>query len=111
MNEELRKDTNIVKSNVYTVGGDFFMIHPIPLIAGSYLDLDNPDVNQILLDEDVAWTLFGSSDVVGKKVWIGSTVFTVIGVVEGAETDLDKQAQGEYYSVYVPMKALQKKAS
>ncbi len=109
--EELRKDTNTVKTNVYTVGGDFFMIHPIPLIAGSYLDLDNPDVNQILLDEDVAWTLFGSSDVVGKKVWIGSTVFTVIGVVEGAETDLDKQAQGEYYSVYVPMKAFQQKSS
>ena len=109
--EELRMDTNTVKSNVYTVGGDFFMIHPVPLITGSYLDLDNPDVNQILLDEDVAWTLFGSSDVVGKKVWIGSTVFTVIGVVEGAETDLDKQAQGEYYSVYVPMKAFQQKSS
>ena len=37
--------------------------------------------------------------------------FTVIGVVEGAETDLDKQAQGEYYSVYVPMKAFQQKSS
>ena len=109
--EELRRDATTVKANVYTVGGDFFMIHPIPLESGSYLDMDNPDVNQIVLDADVAWTLYGSSDVVGKKVWIGATVFTVIGVVKGAETDLDKQAQGEYYSVYVPMKAFQQKSS
>ena len=109
--EELRKDTSTLNVNVYSVGGDFFLIHTIPLKSGSYLDMDNPDVNQIVLDEDVAWTLFGSSDIVGKKVWIGSTVFTIIGVVEGAETDLDKQAQGENYAVYVPMKAYQQKSS
>ena len=109
--EELRKDTSTLKVNVYSVGGDFFLIHTIPLKSGSYLDMDNPDVNQIVLDEDVAWTLFGSSDIVGKKVWIGTTVFTIVGVVEGAETDLDKQAQGENYAVYVPMKAYQQKSS
>ena len=109
--EELRKDTTTVKANVYTVGGDFFAIHPIPLKSGSYLDLDNPDYNQIVLDEDVAWTLFGSSDVVNKKVWIGATVFTVVGVVDGAETELEKQAQGDYYSVYVPMKAYHQKST
>ena len=109
--EEIRQDKTLVKTNVYTVGGDFFLIHPIPLKSGSYLDMDNPDVNQIVLDEDVAWTLFGSNDIVGKKVWIGSTVFTITGVVEGAETALDKQAQGENYAVYVPMKAYQQKST
>ena len=109
--EEIRKDSSTVKANVYTVGGDFFAIHPIPLKAGSYLDMDNPDVNQIVIDEDVAWTLFGSSDVVGKKVWIGSTVFTIIGVVDGAESKLEQQAQGEFYAVYVPMKAYHQKSS
>ena len=101
----IRKDSNTVKVNVYMVGGDFFMIHPIPLKAGNYPDLTSDDANQILLDEYVAWTLFGSNNVAGMKLWIGDEVFTVTGVVQVSDEKAYNQAYGEYNSVYVPIKA------
>ncbi len=107
--DQVRKDNTTMDVNIYTVGGDFFLIHTIPLISGSYPDLSASDANQILLDEYVAWNLFGTNDVEGKKVWIGNTVFTVTGVVKVATTEEEKQAYGNYYSVFVPMQAFVKK--
>ena len=107
--DEVRKDSNSIKVNVYTVGGDFFQIHPIPLKSGSYLDMESSDVNQILLDEYVAWDLFGGSDVSGMKLWIGDSVFTVTGVVKVDESKAYTQAYGEYNSVYVPIESYSRK--
>lgn len=106
--DEVRKDSTSIKVNVYTVGGDFFQVHPIPLKSGSYIDMESSDFNQIVLDENVAWNLFGSSDIVGMKVWIGESVFTITGVIEVSEQKNDIQAYGEYDAVYVPIQAYSK---
>ncbi len=106
--DEVRKDSNSIKVNVYTVGGDFFQMHPIPLKSGSYLDMESSDYNQIVLDENVAWNLFGSSDIAGMKVWIGDSVFTITGVLEVSEERNDVQAYGEYDAVFVPIQAYSK---
>ena len=106
--DEVRKDSTSIKVNVYTVGGDFFQVHPIPLKSGSYIDMESSDFNQIVLDENVAWNLFGSSDIVGMKVWIGDSVFTITGVLEVSEKKNDIQAYGEYDAVYVPIQAYSK---
>ncbi len=107
--DTIRKDSNSVSVDVYLVGGDFFMIHPIPLRGGSYLDLENDDYNQILLDENVAWNLFGSNDIAGMKLWIGDRVFTITGVVAVSEDEEEVQAYGDSDCVYIPFKAYAKK--
>ena len=106
--DDVRKDSNKVHANVYTVGGDFFQIHNMPLKSGSYLDMKSTDVNQILVDEYVAWNLFGGDNIAGMKVWIGYDVYTVTGVVKCDDTQAAKEAYGEYSSVYVPMEAYSK---
>ena len=106
--DDVRKDSNKVHVNVYTVGGDFFQIHNMPLKSGSYLDMKSTDVNQILVDEYVAWNLFGGDNIAGMKVWIGDDVYTVTGVVKCDDTQAAKEAYGEYSSVYVPMEAYSK---
>ena len=106
--DTLRKDSNTLMVNVHTVGGDFFAINPIPLKSGNYPDLESDDVNQILLDEYVAWNLFGGNNIAGMKLWIGDKVFTITGVVAVSEEDAERQAYGNYYSVYVPMAAYAK---
>ena len=106
--DDVRKDSNKVHVNVYTVGGDFFQIHNMPLKSGSYLDMKSSDVNQILLDEYVAWNLFGGDNIAGMKVWIGDDVYTVTGVVKCDDNQAAKEAYGEYNSVYVPMEAYSK---
>lgn len=109
--DEVRKDGSSIKVNVYTVGGDFFQVHPIPLKSGSYIDTESSDFNQIVLDENVAWNLFGSSDIVGMKVWIGDSVYTITGVLEVSEQKEDIQAYGEYDAVFVPIQAYSKSLS
>ena len=101
----IRKDQSSLNVNVYAVGGDFFLIHPLKLKAGSYPDLTSPDVNQILLDEYVAWNLFGGSNVAGMKLWIGDDIFTVTGVVRVEDDKSTRQAYGNRNSVYIPIDA------
>ena len=104
----LRNNTNTQDVRIYAVGGDFFLIHPIPLAAGSYPDLTSSDKYQVLLDEYTAWNLFGSSNVAGLKIWMDDTIYTVTGVVR-VSTDKDYlQAYGNKNSVYIPAEAFAK---
>lgn len=73
------------------VGGDFFLFHPMELRSGSLLSERDLMQDRVVLDENLAWTLFGSSDVAGMTVTIGQTPFVVSGVVH-REDDCFSQA-------------------
>ncbi len=102
-----------VTGEIYGVSDDFFLIHNIPLLSGTYMNPvekavkegDGRDPFQIVLDENMAWNLFGSVDVAGMKVNLGDKVFTVMGVVEAFQTDSEKMAYGNYDVAYIPYKA------
>lgn len=63
-------------------GGDFFIFHPLTLISGTYFDGDDLMKDKIVIDEDTAWQLFGSTDVIGQSVLIAGIPHYVVGVVE-----------------------------
>ncbi len=113
---EVSRNDRSLLANVYGVSDDFFQIHPIPLKSGGYLnpvktmteESDGEDPYQIILDENVAWNIFGGNDVAGMKVWMGGRVFTVMGVVSAAETKTEEMAYGNYDAVYVPYAAFSK---
>lgn len=67
--------------NALGVGGDFFVIHPLSLIAGSFFDDSNLMKDGIVIDEELAWQLFGSSDVIDQMVTIGGIPHYIRGVV------------------------------
>lgn len=74
------------------VGGDFFLFHPLQLVSGGYL-MDDPLMKDgIVLDEDTAWQLFGSSDVVNMPVMIGDVPHYVKGVVKKPLGKVEKLA-------------------
>ena len=50
------------------VGGEFFLFHPLQLRSGSYLSENDLMHDRVILDEELAWRLFGSSDVAGLSV-------------------------------------------
>lgn len=68
--------------NAYGVGGDFFQFHPVKLLCGSYFSENDLMQDRIILDEETAWQLFGSSDVVGLFVTINEIPHMVVGVYE-----------------------------
>ena len=109
----VEKDDNRVTGKIYGVNDDFFLVHPIPLLNGNYMNPvektnligDGRDPFQIVLDENMAWNLFGSVDVTGMKVWLNGKVFTVMGVVEASQNKTEEMAYGNYDAAYIPYKA------
>lgn len=98
---------------VYGVSDDFFLVHPIPLLNGNYINPvekaseigDGIDPFQVVLDENMAWNIFGSVNVEGMKIWIGGRVFTVMGVVEASQNKTEEMAYGNYDAAFIPYSA------
>ena len=63
------------------VGGDFFQFHPLRLVSGTYINESDLMHDRVLLDEDLAWLLFGGTDLNGLEVRIDGKPFYVAGVI------------------------------
>lgn len=89
------KFENRTAENIDTIGveGDFFFFHPMELVSGSYFMPDDVMKDKIVIDEMLAWELFGSNDIIGQCVVIGGINHYVAGVVKIQEGRL-KEAAG-----------------
>ena len=90
------------------VGGDFFYFHPLRLRAGAYIKSDDLMDDLVVLDEEMAWRLFGGIELAGLTVNINGTPFVVSGVI-ARETDF---ATGKAYTgdggVYMSFSAMKR---
>lgn len=68
--------------NAIGVGGDFFLFHPLQLVNGSFFSGNDLMQDHVVIDEDAAWQLFGSNDVVGMQVTIAGIPHFVSGVIK-----------------------------
>ena len=83
------------------VGGSFFDFHPMEILSGSYLRA-NAQANQVVLDELLAWLLFGSSNVAGMEVEIGGQPYEIVGVVRQDDSRAVQQFRSASPTVYLP---------
>lgn len=88
------------------VGGDFFLFHPMQLRAGSYLTADDYMNDRVLLDEELAWALFGSYDVAGMSIQIGERTYPVAGVVHREDDFASKRAYQDGAGMFMSYEAL-----
>jgi len=70
-----------VNASVIGVGGNFFMFHPLRLRDGSYISPNDLMRDRVVLDEELAWRLFGSVHVAGMEILINNRPFVIAGVV------------------------------
>ena len=68
------------------VGGDFFLFHPLTLRHGSYLSPNDVMKDRVVIDEELAWRLFGAVHVAGFELMLNNRPFIVAGVIS-RETD------------------------
>lgn len=95
-----------VKAKAVGIGGDYFLFHPLKLLYGSYFSGNDLMQDRIVIDEDMAWQLFGSNDVAGKQVTIGGVPHLIAGVVERDAGKLNKAAGNDVTTVYVSYETL-----
>jgi len=68
-------------ATAFAVGGDFFMFHPLFLRDGSYLSPNDIMKDRVVIDEELAWRLFGGVRVSGFEMLINERPFIIAGVV------------------------------
>lgn len=105
---EVRKDNNTLNVTAMGVGGDFFQFHPMQLLSGSYISDEDLNQDRIVIDQGLAWAMFGSNDVVGMQVWMGDSIYVVAGVVAVEEDSLHKMAYGNGNRIYMSYDQLKK---
>ena len=98
----IRKDTNTLNVTAVGVGGNFFQFHPMELLSGSYISDDDLNQDRVVVDENLAWALYGSNDIIGMQLWMNNTIYTVAGVVKVPEDGLEKIAYGNSNRIYMP---------
>ncbi len=105
---QVRRENNVLSVTAVGVGGDFFQFHPLPLLSGSYISDEDLNQDRIVVDENFAWAMFGSNDIVGMQIWMGNVIYTIAGVVAVDDDSLYQIAYGESNRIYVPYTMLQK---
>lgn len=71
-----------VEAETIVTGGDFFLFHPLLLISGSYYSDDELMQDRVVINDVLAWQLFGASNVSGMAVKINGRIYSVAGVVK-----------------------------
>ena len=88
------------------VGGDYYLFHPFRVLYGAFLSEGTLDPRKIVLDKELAFKLFGTYNTVGSTVYINDREYTVVGVVEQADTKIDRETSGALMHAYVPFDEL-----
>ncbi len=91
------------------VGGDFFYFHPLRLRSGAYIAERDLMDDLVVLDEVLAWRLFGGVELTGMTLYIGGEPFVVGGVIQMEDdfaTSLALQQEGNLFLSYSALKRL-----
>jgi hypothetical protein len=104
LNIEGKKGTLTVKT--IGVGGDWFLFHPLVLRSGSYLTSRDYMQDRVVLDEELAWSLFGSYDVAGMSVTINGRPYPIAGVVHRESDSATKKAYQDGPGMFMDYGAL-----
>lgn len=92
--------------SVIAVGGDYFLFHPLRLLNGSYLTESDLMEDRVLLDEETAWLLFGSTDLAGMELKLNGVPFTVAGVIEREQDFASRKAYTAGRGIFMSFDAL-----
>lgn len=97
-----------MKVRVFGVGGDFFQFHPLTLMDGNYFDATDENADGIILDEVVAWQLFGSNNVAGMEIEINNAIYPIRGVIRSDNGMFSEAVEEEAATIYVSFEILEK---
>ena len=102
----IESDRASVDVTAIGIGGDFFQFHPVTLKSGAYFSGNDLMQDYVIIDEQAAWQLFGSNDVAGQIVYIGSVPHMVAGVAKREEGRLEDAAGLSASIAYISYQSL-----
>lgn len=101
-------DTTSMNVKVIGVGGDFFRFHPQKLRYGNYFYESDLNQDYVVIDEEIAWQLFGGINVPGKVIEVNGKQHVVAGVIKRPQGEMEKQAGLANPILYLSYESYQK---
>ena len=101
-------DGGSAQAQAVAVGGEFFYFHPLLLRSGSYISSDDLMDDLVVLDEELAWRLFGSVELTGMTLTLNGQPFVVAGVVARESDFATKKAYGGEAGLFMSYSALKR---
>jgi len=95
-----------VPAKAIGVGGDFFLFHPLYLRDGAYLSPNDVMRDRVVLDEELAWRLFGAVRIAGFEITINNIPFVVSGVVARESDFASSRAYDDGAGLFMSFEAL-----
>lgn len=86
-------------------GGDFFYFHMLDYKSGYCFSEDDINHDMVVIDENLAWKLYGSSEADGMEIQINGKTFIVAGVSECKEDKISEYTYGSECRIYIPYSA------
>ncbi|MCR4962355.1 MAG: ABC transporter permease [Firmicutes bacterium] len=77
------------------ISGDYFLFHPLTLRHGSYIWGEDLMKDRVVLDEELAWRLFGGVELAGLSLTIEGKPYWIAGVVAREDDPLSRMAMEE----------------
>ncbi len=93
------------EARVIAVGGDFFQFHPLRLLSGNYIAESDYMKDRVLLDEDLAWLLFGGTELTGMELKIEGVPFVVAGVIQREQDRFSRLAYTDGMGLFMSYEA------
>ena len=94
-----------VSARAIAVGGDFFLFHPLNLRSGGYISPNDLMKDRVVLDEALAWRLFGSVDLVGFQIFIEDKPFYIAGVISRESDFANSKAYSDGAGLFMSFEA------
>jgi hypothetical protein len=89
------------EAELTAVSGDFFFFHDFQLLSGSFFDDEDIMHDGVVIDEQLAWNLYGGNDIIGMNIYINNVKLFVSGVIKVPETDPEQRCIGDMPKAYV----------
>lgn len=99
-------DYGTASVTAFGVGGDFFYFHPLQLRSGAYISERDLMDDLVVLDEVMAWRLFGGVNLTGMTVYINGEPFVVSGVVAVEDDFATSRARTQEGAAFLSYSAL-----
>ena len=96
-----------VDAYAFGIGGNFFFFYPVTLISGSYLPVQNANRDMVMIDEQLAWQLFGATDVAGMELVFHNRPYVISGVFRHFDDRFSQAARLDLPQIFFYYDALE----
>lgn len=97
-----REDSKTLECQAVVTGGDYFLFHNLEFVNGYYYSDTDLNLDRVVIDEKLAFELFGSNNAEGMTVVLGDKTYYVAGVVSLEENKAREIQLGDTPVIFIP---------